>query len=204
MHKKLLLVGAALILAIGASVAVAYASRDASYTSWERMQTDVASKTMYIRFRINIPYTIEYIKRRITETEAAIRTTTDPDRQSMLRRNWTNYTYSLGRMQSGKPLLGIYIFGDFNNWKTAVSTVPNKFEPSSGNPDTWYTKTLVPITYFNSATHKYRYKYVLNYGTLPDGNDDYVYIEDPRSELKSDDGFGGFNSYFKVDPSTFH
>lgn len=203
--KKRVLLGCVLFLAVGVFVTVLYASRDAAYTSWEVMQTDTATKTMQVRFRINIPYTIEYIKQRIASTETAIRTTTDPERVAMLRRNWTNYTYNLGRMQSGKPLIGIWVFGDFNTWKTAVSSVPNSLERTSSNPDTWYTKTLVPMQYYTSATKKYRYKFVLNYGTLPDGTDDFVYIEDPRCNgMRADDGFGGFNSYFQVNPATFH
>jgi hypothetical protein len=165
--KKRLILGCVLFLAIGVFVTVLHASRDAAYTSWEVMQTDTASKTMYVRFRINIPYTIEYIKQRIADTESLIRSTTDPNASRCLQE--LDELYLQSHQNAGRQAYPSHLgFGDFNTWKTAVSSVPNTLERTSSNPDTWYTKTLVPMQYYTSATKKYRYKFVIDYGTLPD------------------------------------
>lgn len=170
--------------------------KDDSYDSAEVKA--FSDDVMYVRFRVNIALVEDYIEERIEEVEDEL-ASADASEEANLERMLENYEFYLERMNSGKDLLGVWVFGDFNGWKTAVSDVPNTLVQSSKNTDLWYAKTYVPIDY-DGAGEWYRYKYVLNYGTYIDEDgaekDDFVYIEDPLADNNTDDGFGGFNSEF--------
>lgn len=176
--------------------AVSFSYKDDTYESAEVM--DFSDNTMYVRFRVNIELVKDYIEDRIDEVEKEIKKASKSEKKN-LERMLDNYEFYLERMNSGKELLGVWVFGDFNGWKTAVSDIPNTLVAGKSNPDTYYAKTYVPITYDGDGEY-YRYKFVLNYGTYIDEDgaekDDFVYIEDPLADVNTDDGFGGYNSEF--------
>lgn len=183
------------------AVTLVFAAKDAGYKSWEVAEVKKLDKkeVILVRFRLNIPHALDYAKARRAWIENELKSAT-PERATILAGNWTNYNIVINGMSRGKKLLNVFVFGDFNSWKTATSDMPNKLEPSKGNPDTYYTRTYVS---FDRGPKKkqYRYKFVLDYGMkkADDGSEtfDYVYIEDPLSgKNKNDDGFGGFNSFF--------
>lgn len=187
-----------------------FARYDKTYQSWEvrkdkntgeKIRIINGKKWIMVRFRINIPYVKAYAKARkdyVTTKAASV----GPD-----HKYYTTYTNNIGyygdnheTMTRGKTLKSVRVFGDFNGWFQQLGGAKTyKLIPSNGNPDTWYTKKLVPFRKYNSVK-KNRYKFILDYGTkVVDGveADDFAYIEDPKGDSKGDDGFGGFNSTFK-------
>ncbi len=175
-----------------------FSALDSSYVSYE--QKEVKGSTVYMRFRLNIPYAIKYIEGQVTWLEGKIKTETSPRKLKSYQKSKGNYDIMLSIMKNPKnKVKNIYVFGDFNAWMTAGSDKPNKLEPTSKDPDTWYTKTLVPFIVTQKG-EQLRYKFVIDYGftfKALDGTDqEFVYLEDPRNNDKSPDGFGGYNSSF--------
>lgn len=192
--KRALLAAAAVLLGSG----LMFSAMDSSYVSYEKK--DAKGSTIYMRFRLNIPYAIKYVEGQVKWLDGKIKTETSPRKLKSYQKSKGNYEIMLSVMKNPKnSIKAIYVFGDFNAWMTAGSDKPNRLEPTSSNADTWYTKTYVPFI-VTAPGEQLRYKFVIDYGVVfkaQDGTDqEYVYIEDPRNSNKGPDGFGGYNSFF--------
>ncbi len=190
--KRLMLVAFTVLFGAG----LLFSASDSKYKSWEIME--VKGSNIYVRFRINIPYTIKYTEDIVNWFKGAIKKETSPRKLKSYQKSLGNYEIILDMLKKNqKNIKAIYVFGDFNGWKTAGSEVPNQLIPSS-NPDTYYAKTLVPMIASKGVTLKY--KFVIDLGKTYNAQDgtpqEYVYIEDPRNPDKTPDGFGGYNSQF--------
>ncbi|NPV37961.1 hypothetical protein BREVNS_1995 [Brevinematales bacterium NS] len=174
-----------------------FAELDSSYVSYEIMETK--GNTIYVRFRVNVPYLIQYTKEQIQVTKDLIAKEKNPRKKGKLEEILAHYEQHYELLSKNK-VKAICVFGDFNGWATFASEIPNKLEPTSKNPDTWYTKTLVPFIVKPGEKMQLRYKFVIDVGVQYKSKDgkpqDYLYLEDPRNPNKDLDGFDGYNSYF--------
>jgi hypothetical protein len=149
---------------------------DRDYQSWEIMRRK--GDTVYIRFQINIPFTMEYLLNRKSELEEILATLEDDEKRQVYAQALRITEYNISRMQSGKTVKNVWIIGSFNDWKVTNSRFPNELEPVKENPSTYYTKTLIPFVIGESE-----YKFVINYGILTNQRgeviNDYVIVDDP-------------------------
>ena len=191
--KKFLVVFATLFM----FSAISFAKYDDTYKSWQ-IEKKVGN-TIYVRFRVNIPLVIKHFQKQIAFFEKKLKTEKSPRKQRSYKKTIGNYKVLLEQMKKHRKVKAVYVFGDFNGWKTAGSDKPNKLIPSKKNPDTWYARTYVPFLVAKKGD-QLRYKFVIDLGysyTAKDGTkQDYIYTEDPLNKNNSPDGFGGFNSYF--------
>jgi len=174
-----------------------FAALDTNYVSYEIMEKK--GNTIYVRFRVNVPYLIQFAKDQIQVTKDQIAKEKNPRKKAKLEEILAHYEQHYDLLSKNK-VKAICVFGDFNGWATFASEIPNKLEPTSKNPDTWYTKTLVPFVVKPGEKMQLRYKFVIDVGvqyTSKDGKpQDYLYLEDPLNPQKDLDGFDGYNSFF--------
>jgi hypothetical protein len=168
------------------------AKLDSGYKSYEIKEKK--GNTMYVIFRINIPYTIQYLDNKVSSLKKKLDTAEKGKKK--LQTELSNYSILLTQLKNNK-VKKVCVFGGFNSWKTFASDKPNLLKPGSGNPDTWYTSTAVPFLVSGPGEQQF-YKFVLDIGkkfTVADGSEvEYLYVEDPLNSEKTGDGFGGYNS----------
>ena len=188
--KKLLMTAFLVLIGFGMLVA----KLDSGYKSYEIKEKK--DNTMYVIFRINIPYTVQYLENLLDGFKKKLETAEKGKKK--LQQKIDNYTVILAQLKNNK-VKKVCVFGDFNGWKTFASDKPNLLKPGSANPDTWYTSLAVPFL-VSGPGEKLRYKFVVDIGkkfTAADGTEqEFLYLEDPKNPQKSDDGFGGYNSEF--------
>jgi len=174
-----------------------FAELTKDYKSYEIMEKK--GNTIYVRFRVNVPYLIQFAKDQIQVTKDQIAKEKNPRKKAKLEEILAHYEQHYDLL-SKNQVKRICVFGDFNGWATFASEIPNTLKPSKGNPDTWYTETLVPFVVKPGEKMQLRYKFVIDIGksyTSKDGKpQDYLYLEDPINPNKDLDGFDGYNSYF--------
>ena len=179
---------------VGLGIGMAAGSLDSAYKNLEIKEKK--GTTMYVAFRINMPYAIQYVENQLAGFKKKLETAEKG--KKALQTKITNYSVTLNLLKKNK-VKRICVFGDFNGWLTFASEKPNILKPGTANPDTWYTPNAVPFL-VSGPGEKLRYKFVLDIGKpyiAADGKDqEYIYLEDPKNNSKSDDGFGGFNSEF--------
>ncbi|OHD54507.1 MAG: hypothetical protein A2Y33_04905 [Spirochaetes bacterium GWF1_51_8] len=182
------------IALLGVGIGLVSGSMDSAYKNLEIKEKK--GTTMYVAFRINIPYAIQYVENQLNGFKKKLETAEKG--KKALQVKITNYSVTLNLMKKNK-IKRICVFGDFNGWMTFASEKPNVLKPGTANPDTWYTPNAVPFL-VSGAGEKLRYKFVLDIGKTyiaADGKEqEFIYLEDPKNTSKSDDGFGGFNSEF--------
>ncbi len=174
-----------------------FAALTKDYVSYEIMEKK--GNTIYVRFRVNVPYLIQFAKDQIQVTKDQIAEEKNPRKKAKLEEILAHYEQHYELLSKNK-VKAICVFGDFNGWATFASEIPNKLEPTSKDPDTWYTKTLVPFVVKPGEKMQLRYKFVIDVGVQYKSKDgkpqDYLYLEDPINPNKDLDGFDGYNSYF--------
>ncbi|URA09609.1 hypothetical protein [Thermospira aquatica] len=186
-----------LFLALSLISSSLFAALTKDYVSYEIMEKK--GNTIYVRFRVNVPYLIQFAKDQIQVTKNQIAKEKNPRKKAKLEEILAHYEQHYDLLSKNK-VKAICVFGDFNGWATFASEIPNKLEPTSKNPDTWYTKILVPFVIKPGEKMQLRYKFVIDVGVQYKAKDgkpqDYLYLEDPINPNKDLDGFDGYNSYF--------
>jgi hypothetical protein len=198
-----LLVSLLVLLTAGFS----FAALDNTYKSYE-IQKDGSMK-----FRLNIPLAVDYMKRRADLVLKQYNVETVAGKKKQLWGKFIHYTNAVAMLEAHPKIKAICVFGPFNSWTTFSSDIPNRLIPSSKNPDTWYTLTNVPMATAKTGDWM-QYKFVIDLDAkYIDGEgkpQDYLYVEDPINTFWEtvtpkpvgktanvsfvDDGFDGYNS----------
>jgi len=190
--KKTVAILSALFVLI--SAVSAFAELDKTYKSTE-VNADGS-----VRFRVNIPYALQYMKERSELIAKQIPTEKSKLKTKKLWEKFHHYTNAISIINKNPKIKKICVFGAFNSWITFSSDIPNILIPSSKNKDTWYTPTNSTITGVKKGD-TILYKFVIDLGvSYVDGlgkPQEYIYVEDPLNADITDDGFDGYNSKLK-------
>ncbi len=197
-----------ILMMVTAFITTGFAKEAASYKSLEFVST--SPEKLEVKFRVNVQTAYDYLAKRLQDQKAKLQKEIksygfaffgeDKKKKEEAKINLAKKEKEIAILAEykGKTPQKVMVAGQFNAWKTLSSKIPNQMVGT--NLGLYESQ---PMSFDRkSPKFKYPYKFVLYYGTRLEGSETTFveyWIDDPiaPAENKLEDGFGGFNSFFK-------